>query len=131
MSNFIGKMCDCDISEVDFKSTTIHCPQDKSSIGIFNSTIVYSSESGEQTATRIAERMFRESSLSFNSLALRSDIVIEEVTFYNGSGVQSTLTNPNPSSGIFSVYTIVIAVCSFTAGILMCIGVLAVTYCVK
>ena len=76
-------LCNCNLTRSDFGNTSMKCNEGGSNSGFINTTLTYSSDTGDEIATTIAHKLYAEALVS--SLKIGNDILIETVIFSNNS----------------------------------------------
>ena len=119
-------LCSCNLTSSDLSNTSMQCNAMKAFI---TATLTYSTDTGDEIATTIAQKLSAEALVSSSGLKIGNDILIETVRFSNDA-IQSTESN---NSGQISTIAGV-AVGSFIGGailVVICIGIVLTLYCVR
>ena len=120
-------LCNCNLTQSDFSNTSMKCNEGGSNSGFINTTLTYSSATGDEIASTIARKLYAEAMVS--SLKIGNDILIETVAFSNNS-LQLPLKDESGQSSA----TAGIAVGSFMGGVILaviCLGIIVILYCVR
>ena len=126
MVPILRDLCNCNLTQSDFSNTSMKCNEGGSNSGFINTTLTYSSDTGDEIATTIAHKLYAEALVS--SLKIGNDILIETVIFSNNS-LQLPLKDESRQSA-----TAGIAVGSFMGGVILaviCLGIIVILYCVR
>ena len=127
MVPILRDLCNCNLTQSDFSNTSMKCNEGGSNSGFLNTTLTYSSDTGDEIATTIAHKLYAEALVS--SLKIENDILIESVIFSNNS-LQVPLKDESGQSSA----TAGIAVGSFMGGVILaviCLGIIVILYCVR
>ena len=121
-------LCKCNLTRSDLSNTSVKCKDDSSVRAFINTTLTYSSDTGDEIARTIAQKLYAETLVSSNGLKIGDNILIETVIFVNDS-IQSPQNSPGKS-----LPTIGVAIGSFTGGAVLaviCLGIIFISYCVR
>ena len=116
-------LCNCNLTSSDLSNTSMQCNAMKAFI---NTTLTYSSDTGVEIATTIAQKLSAEALVSSSGLKIGNNILIETVRFSNDTIQSIESDNSGQSLTIAGV-----AVGSFIIGailVVICIGIL---HCVR
>ena len=94
-----------------------------------NTTLTYSTDTGDEIATTIAQKLSAEALVSSSGLKIGNNILIETVRFSNDTIQSIESNNSGQSSTIAGV-----AVGSFIGGailVVICIGIVLIMYCAR
>ena len=96
------------------------CKDDSSERAFINTTLTYSSDTGDEIASTIAQKLYAETGVSSNGLKIGDNILIETVIFGNDS-IQSPQNSPGKSLPTIGVAVLAV----------ICLGIIFISYCVR
>ena len=120
-------LCNCNLSRSDLSNISIKCDKGNSETAFINTTLIYSSPTGDEIATTIAQKLYDRALMCSSRLKIGNNVLIETVVLSNSS-IQS------PESASRSSATAGIGIGSFVGGVtlaLICVGIVFFTYIMR
>ena len=99
ITNTIREMCSCNFTSSDLEESEVTCSADDNSTMTFTSTVVYSTESGDMTASTLI-RMFQDRAASAStmiSVGSQTATIVSVCSPYCIPDPQSSPTSASPS----------------------------------
>lgn len=120
-------LCNCNLSRSDLSNISMKCDDGNSETAFINTTLTYSSATGDELATTIAQKLYDRTIMSSSRLTIGNNVLIQTVIISD-----SRFQSPDSASG--SSATAGIGIGSFVGGVilaLICVEIVFFAYTMR